>query len=109
MNLEITEHSMVRYGIVLDAYEERLRYFILNLTLNQLSGTYYSSQFGRNLYSDFRDVIDALEAEGCIEPPSNDKIRLTKKGYKYSNLVAHHLFSNHVKTMEEGMFNDEQQ
>ncbi|MGF6736074.1 oxygen-independent coproporphyrinogen-3 oxidase [Paraburkholderia youngii] len=101
LNLEITEHSMVRYGIVLDAYEERLRYFILSLTLNQLCGTYYSSLFVRNLYSDFSDVIDALEAEGCIEPWSNDKIRLTKKGYKYSNLVAHHLFSNHVKTLEE--------
>ncbi|SOZ71312.1 Coproporphyrinogen III oxidase family protein (plasmid) [Cupriavidus taiwanensis] len=101
LNLEITEHSMVRYGIVLDAYEERLRYFILNLTLNQLSKAYYSLQFGRNLYSDFPEVIDALEAEGCIEPPSNERIRLTKKGYKYSNLVAHHLFSNHVKTLEE--------
>ncbi|MGF6658621.1 oxygen-independent coproporphyrinogen-3 oxidase [Paraburkholderia atlantica] len=101
LNLEITEHSMVRYGIVLDAYEMRLRYFILNLTLNQISGTYYSSLFGRNLYSDFSEVIDALEAEECIQPPSNDKIRLTKKGYKYSNLVAHHLFSKHVKIMEE--------
>ncbi|MEX3953409.1 STM4012 family radical SAM protein [Paraburkholderia sp. EG287A] len=101
LNFEITEHSMVRYGIVLDAREERLRYFILSLTLNQLSGTFYSSRFGRNLYSDFSDVIDALEAEGCIEPPSNDKIRLTTKGYKYSNLVAHHLFSNRVKTLEE--------
>ncbi|WP_028215579.1 STM4012 family radical SAM protein [Paraburkholderia mimosarum] len=101
LSIEITEHSMVRYGIVLDAYEERLRYFILSLTLNQLSLSYYSSQFGRSLYSDFFDVIDALEAEGCIEPPSNDKIRLTRKGYKYSNLVAHHLFSSHVKTLEE--------
>lgn len=101
VNLEINEHSMVKYGIVLDEYEERLRYVMLSLTVNELSGTYYSSRFDRDLHADFSEVIDALEAEGCIESPSNDAVRLTTRGYKYSNLVAHHLFSNHVKALEE--------
>ncbi|AYG64004.1 STM4012 family radical SAM protein [Rhizobium jaguaris] len=101
LNLEITEQNLVKYGIILNEAEERLRYFMLNLTLNQLSEADYSRLFQRNLYADFSEAIDALEAEGCIDLRSHGAIRLTRKGYKYSNLIAHHLFSDHVKIREE--------
>ncbi|AGB73501.1 MULTISPECIES: STM4012 family radical SAM protein [Rhizobium] len=101
IHLEMTSRNLLKYGVILDESEERLRYFILNLTLNQLSEADYSRRFGRDLRADFLEVIDALEVEGCIDLRGDGAIALTRKGYKYSNLIAHHLFSDHVKIREE--------
>ncbi|WFU13214.1 STM4012 family radical SAM protein (plasmid) [Rhizobium sp. CB3090] len=101
VNLELTGRNLLKYGVILDESEERLRYFLLNLTLNQLSESDYSRRFKRHLRADFLEVIDALEVEGCIDLRSDGAIRLTRKGYKYSKLIAHHLFSDHVKIREE--------
>ncbi|WFU07016.1 STM4012 family radical SAM protein (plasmid) [Rhizobium sp. CB3171] len=101
INLELTGRNLLKYGVILDESEERLRYLLLNLTLNQISEADYSRRFKRDLRADFLEVIDALEDEGCIDLRSPGAIRLTRKGYKYSNLIAHHLFSDHVKIREE--------
>ncbi|SQH74105.1 Coproporphyrinogen III oxidase family protein [Shewanella benthica] len=101
IELEFSASTIAQFGAILGEEGERLRYFLLSLTVDKLSSSYYRDSFQRDLFVDFREVISALVDEGCITISSDKSIRLTEKGYKYSNLAAHLLFSDHVKTLEE--------
>ena len=102
IGMVFSDSTMAQYGAVLDDKEDRLRYFLLSLTVNKLSEEIYRKKFNRSLWKDFPDVIDALATENCIKISTDGTLHLTGKGFKFSNLAAHLLFSDHIKSLEEG-------
>ena len=90
----------VRFGFVLDDEERRRRYVILNLLIDQLRPSRYRSRFEAELEAEFADELSCLEAEGCIDRAAVDRIRLTPRGFKYSNIIGGFFYSPRVRDLE---------
>jgi oxygen-independent coproporphyrinogen III oxidase len=93
----------VGLGFVLDGDEQRRRFCILQLSLGQLDPRAYARRFGdaSSLASDFGEELDALAAEGCVERDGAGVLRLTRKGLKFSNVVATLFKSPAVAALED--------
>jgi oxygen-independent coproporphyrinogen-3 oxidase len=74
-------------GFVLDEDEQRRRFCILTLSLGRLDAQAYARRFPGADVGEFGDELSALEAEGCVES-DDGVVRLTRKGFKYSNVIA---------------------
>lgn len=74
-------------GFVLSGEEQRRRFCILTLSLGVLDRGAYRARFPGHDLDEFTDELDALEAEGCVESDS-PSFRLTRKGFKYSNVIG---------------------
>lgn len=78
--------------------EQKRRYVSLNLIVNRLNKNSYINKFNSNIYLDFKEEIDVLLSEGCIEI-IGDRINLTDKGFKYSSLIGNLFHSENVKIL----------
>jgi oxygen-independent coproporphyrinogen-3 oxidase len=87
-------------GFVLDGDEQRRRYCILNLSLGTLDPARYAARFGGATLDDFAGELDALAQEGCARVDEAGVWHLTRKGYKYSNVIGTLLKSSRVDGLE---------
>lgn len=105
LEMELDEQNVVQYGIELSEEEERRRFVLLTLTLNQLSQSFYKGRFKRDLIADFGAELNALIAQECIEVGDGGKIELTPKGFKFSSLIASLFFSESIINKESEYVN----
>lgn len=101
LNTDLDSKNMAQFGITLDEQEERRRFVLLTLTLNQLNIHTYNKKFSRDLIEDFCAEITALEKEECIRILENGDISLTEKGFKFSSLIARLFYSENVVNAEK--------
>jgi oxygen-independent coproporphyrinogen-3 oxidase len=90
----------LEYGFQLDRDEAERRFVILNLLLDQLSLPPYVQRFGTDPLERFAKEVEALESEGCIDRDGDGNVRLTRRGFKFSNLVGNLFYSERVKELE---------
>lgn len=91
-----------RLGFVLTPDEARRRYCVLNLSLGRLDAPRYEQAFGRSV-DEWRAELSALVDGGCADRSVDGSIVLTRKGFKYSNVIAT-LFTSDVVTALEGSY-----
>ncbi len=73
--------------------EERfIREFVLKLKLGQFRSSYYQDKFGEDVMTRFAPLFDRLVAEGYMEPPEGDLVRLTREGLLQSDRLCHDFF-----------------
>ncbi|MGG1073811.1 radical SAM protein [Priestia megaterium] len=84
-------------------YEEKIRRFVIQAV--QLPGGFnlleFENTFGFPLLEKFSQEFAALEEEDCITIVDN-KVKLTEKGRKYSDMCAHLFYSQNVRELEKG-------
>lgn len=90
-----------RVGCWLDESEQQRRFVVLNLLLSQLDLRSFAERFGATALEGVESYFRALEAEGCISIDNGRRVRLTRKGYKYSNIVAAVLTSAKTRRLED--------
>jgi oxygen-independent coproporphyrinogen III oxidase len=87
-------------GFLVTEDEARRRYCILNLSLGRLDRLRYERSFGADL-SEWQEELDALIAAECAVRELDGSIVLTRKGFKYSNVIATLFQSAEVSALEE--------
>lgn len=93
---------LIEYGFVLNRDEQKRRYIILNLLINKLNYFSYKQIFNQEIFDEFKLEFDALEQEECIQlNRDNGDIRLTRKGFKYSNIIGSLFYSENVNNLEK--------
>ena len=60
--------------------ERLIREMILQLKLGEIDTDYFRKKFDADLWKEFRQPLEALQAHGYMENSAHDKIRLTRKG-----------------------------
>jgi oxygen-independent coproporphyrinogen-3 oxidase len=100
----VERHRQPRYdlefGFQLDRDETERRFVILNLLLDQLSLPLYAQRFGGDPRERFAEELAALASEGCIEIGGDGCVRLTRRGFKFSNIVGNLFYSDAVRELE---------
>jgi len=86
-------------GFLVTEDEARRRYCILNLSLGRLDRTRYERSFGTDL-SEWQEELDALVAADCAFREPDGTTVLTRKGFKYSNVIATLFQSPEVSALE---------
>ncbi len=86
-------------GFELDDDERQRRFCILNLSLGNLDASIYRDRFAGRVEDRFGDELDALCEQGCITV-DDDRYQLTRRGFKYSNVIATLFQSTHVSNLE---------
>lgn len=86
-------------GFVMGPDESRRRYCILNLSLGRLDRGAYRRRFGSDL-DEWADQLDALFDADCARIADDGSIVLTRRGFKYSNVVATLFQSAAVRELE---------
>jgi len=87
-------------GFVLSEEEQKRRFCILTLSLGRLDPAAYARRFPGSSLAEFAGELDALEAEGCVESTAGGVRNLTRKGFKYSNVIATLFRSDSVAELE---------
>jgi len=80
--------SVPGLGFILNLDERKRRHAILNLSLGHLDPRGYRERFASELTADFGEETEALLAEECVARDESGSFRLTRKGFKYSNMIA---------------------
>ncbi len=88
-----------RLGFELDGDERRRRFCILNLSLGRLDPSVYRRRFDADVSQDFSGELAALRNEGCVDFEGGN-YRLTRRGFKYSNVIATLFQSDKVSGLE---------
>lgn len=91
----------VGLGFELDPEEQRRRFCILTLSLGRLDAFAYARRFPGSRLDDFAAELDALEHEGCVRRDAGGSFDLTRKGFKFSNVIATLFASRAVKELED--------
>jgi oxygen-independent coproporphyrinogen-3 oxidase len=87
-------------GFVLSEEEQKRRFCILTLSLGRLDPAAYERRFPGSSLAEFAGELDALEAEGCVESAAGGLRSLTRRGFKYSNVIATLFRSDSVAELE---------
>lgn len=96
----LDRYNVIQYGIRLPPDEARRRFVLLNLTLGRLSPEQYRARFARDVFDDFDCELAALRDEHCTALDDAYDVVLTAKGFKFSSLIAHLLFSDWIRDLE---------
>lgn len=75
-----------------NAEERFIREFVLKLKLGQFRPSYYQAKFGVDVLARFAPIFGRLVAEGFMEPPAGDLVRLTREGLLQSDRLCHEFF-----------------
>ena len=87
-------------GVVVDPDEQRRRYLILNLSLGRLDPRAFAERFPGSDLDEFSPQLDALEREGCIDLRPDGVRLMTRRGFKFSNVIATLFTSSRVNALE---------
>jgi oxygen-independent coproporphyrinogen-3 oxidase len=88
-------------GVRLDDDEAARRYLILNLSLGHVDEASMFQRVGRG-FDAYDDELQALVAEGLVEPLEPGRLGLTRNGFRYSSLCLEFLTSPAVQELERG-------
>lgn len=91
------ENFSVTHGIYLNEDEQMRRFMILSLLYQGLSKSAFYARFEKEVVDYFKIPLEILFQENCIESFSNERIELTAKGRKYSDIVGHLFFSSAIR------------
>jgi oxygen-independent coproporphyrinogen-3 oxidase len=96
--IEIGKEIPVRSAVALDKEEVIRRYVIIGLLYQGVNREDYLKRFGEPIEDRFGPEFEALELEGCMEN-SGAAVRLTRRGKRFSSLIAELLASEKVKKL----------
>lgn len=88
-------------GFALSEEEQKRRFCILTLSLGRLDAGAFARRFPRSDLGEFADELEALDAEGCTTADDGGTRSLTRKGFKYSNVIATLFRSAAVAELEQ--------
>ena len=89
--------SVARYGIELDADEQRRRWLIQSLLQREgLSLVEYQRRFGSEVFVDFAEELDQLCSQGLLEH-ANEHVTPTDRGLEWADAIAPWLYSESVR------------
>jgi oxygen-independent coproporphyrinogen-3 oxidase len=91
----------VGLGFELDADEQRRRFCVLTLSLGRLDSAAYERRFPDATLGDFAEELEALEHEGCVRRDGAGGFELTRKGFKFSNVIGSLFTSPAVRALED--------
>ena len=87
-------------GFLMTPEETRRRYCMLNLSLGRLDAAQYEREFGSGL-DEWTEEITALVAARCADLDADGSVVLSRKGFKYSNVIGTLFQSAYVTALEE--------
>ncbi len=96
--IESSDEIPVRSAVSLDREEIIRKYVILRLLRIGVDITDFELRFGESLESKFGPLFDALRLENLVERSGRTE-KLTKRGLRFSSIIATMFFSDRVKRL----------